>query len=406
MEPVMKIKINAKNVKTLPLSDEGRATAYSDGRGLSVVVEPGAKGITRSFNFRFTFAGKPAIKRMKHVDEMTLDEARTQAGKYRDMVSEGKDPRREVDATAAGQVSFKQYLDANWDDITGGKPRDHYRWNYNMDKVSKLFDRAIATITHDDVYEAIKPFWRSNPATAPEVLQKAGLVFRHAKVRRLRADNPADVTELRDLGLKKVDREVAHHRALPFAELPAFLQKLAYQPELSARCLEWCILTAARSGEAREARWSWRNKDHTVVTIPAEFTKTGIAHAVPLPTQLTAMLGKLPRTGDLLFPSPQRAGHEPYFPHALLEMLTRVLSDETPTVHGFRTTFRDYAAALRLEEDAVLELCLGHEIGNDARKAYRGNDLVERRRPVMQAYADFALGAAPKGKVVPFKKSA
>jgi integrase len=404
--------ITAKNVATLPLSDEGKKRAYHDGGGLYVICEPGAKGINRSYNFRFTIGGKEAWHRIAHVDDLSLSAARDKAGEYRVMVNEGKDPRRVIGTTAAGQETFKAYLTKHWDSITGGKPLDHYRWNYIIAQVPKLHGMPIGVITNDDVHEAIKPFWRSHPASAPEVLQKVGKVFRHAKVRKLRVDNPADIRELRDLGLPKTNHKAKHHNALPFAELPAFMKKLAYQPEMSARCLEWCILTAARSNEARQARWTWLNADMTTITIPGEYMKNGQEHVVPLATQLTEMLAKLPRTSEYIFPSDYSFGcNKPYYPHALLFMTNRVLGltgekpAQTIKVHGFRSTFRNYAADKRLDEDAILELCLAHEIGNAARKAYVGN-LVERRRPVMQAFADYALGAAPKGKVVPIKKTA
>jgi len=405
-------KITAKNVATLALSAAGGKAYHHDGGGLYVIVEPGAKAINRSYNFRFTFAGKEAWHRMANIDDLALSAARDKAAEYRVMIKEGKDPRRAIDTTAAGQETFKDYVTKNWDSITGGKPLDHYRWNYIINQVPKLHGMPIGIITNDDVHEAIKPFWRSHPASAPEVLQKVGKVFRHAKVRKLRVDNPADIRELRDLGLPKTNHKPTHHNSLPFEELPAFMQKLAYQPEMSARCLEWCILTGARSNEARQARWTWLNADMTTITIPGEYMKNGQEHVVPLATQLTAMLAKLPRTSEYLFPSSHTFGsNKPFFPHALLFIANRALglTGENPTktikVHGFRSTFRNYAAEKKLDEDAILELCLAHEIGNAARKAYLGN-LVERRRPIMQAFADYALGATPKGKVVPFKKTA
>jgi len=404
--------LTAKGVANLPLSDEGKKKAHLDAGGLYVVCEPGAKGINRSYNFRFTFAGKEAWHRMGTIADLTLQAARNKAREYRVMVNEGKDPRRFIDTTAAGQETFRSYLDKHWEDITGGAPRDDYKWSYAVGKVEALHNMPIGAITNDDVHKAIKKFWYAHPSSGQAVLHKAGKVFRHAKARKLRLDNPAAFDELRDLGLAPARevKPIVHHNALRFVELPAFMHKLAYQPEITARCLEWCILTGARSGEAREARWEWLSPDMTTLTIPGAFMKTGEAHVVPLPTQLTAMLAKLPRTGELIFPSQHTFGvHKPLLPHALLTMANRVLGlegkkgTETIKVHGFRSTFRDWAAVYRVEEDWVLELCLAHDVGSAVRGAYQRDAILERRRAVMQAFADYATG---KSVVVPFAKTA
>lgn len=396
----------AREVPTLPLTPEGKAKLHSYGRGLGVLVEPGKDAPTRSYNFRFTFAGKPAIMRMGRVDELTLRAAVDKANEYRTMIRDGKDPRQVAATTAAGQMTFKQYADQAIPHLAGETPDPI--WAQAISKVTKLHDLPIATITLGQVYDAIKPYWLKRPVTASRCMPKIAKIFNRARLEKIRVDNPALTEDLYGMGLvpPRETNPVKAHEALPFADLPAFMQKLAYETTITARCLEYAILTGARSQEAREARWSWLNADMTTVTVPGEFMKAGKAHTVPLPTQLTAMLATLPRTGERIFPTPYSFGStNAIYPAALQKLVKRVTGNPTITAHGFRSTFRDYAAVHRLEEDFVLELCLAHEpAGGQVRAAYQRDVIIERRRKVMQAFADYALDVAPKGVVVPFKR--
>ena len=403
--------LNAKQIPTLPLTDDGKTKMHGDGRGLSVLVEPTKGGIVRSYNFRFTSPadGKQQIMRLGHIDELTLAAARERAYKYRAMLLDGKDPRHAIANTGAGQVTFKQYADENWDALTGGKPLDHV-WCSSMRKLVGLHHLPIGTATLDQVYKVIEPLWRAHPIMTAAALQRASKIFNHARVRKLRPDNPALLEDLQALGLERARklRPIKPHEALPFAELPAFMHQLSYHKGPCARAVEFAILTATRSQETREARWSWLNADMTTITIPKEYMKKRKEHVIPLATQVTEMLRTLPRTStEWIFTSPHDSNViAPLGAHALLNQANRVRPGATPIkLHGFRSTFRDYAMVNRLEEDFVLEVCLAHApAGGSVRAAYARDNLIERRRAVMQAWADFATGKAAPANVVPFKK--
>jgi len=413
-EPIMKFHgdLKADKLATLPLSPEGKATTHSDGRGLVVVVEPGKAGPTRTYNYRFTFNGKGAILRMGRIDEMNINEARRRVMGYRQMVLDGKDPRQQAAIAAAAGMTFKQYADEAIPHLAGETP--DAIWSFAVRTVADLHKLPIATITRNQVYEAIAPYWREHPVQASRCVPKLCKIFNRARLNGLRVDNPCLLEDLYGLGLKppRSMKPVEAHAALSVDELPAFLQRLAYQPDISARCLEYAILTGARSQEARQARWTWLNADMTTVTIPAEFMKAGRVHTVPLATQVTELLRRMPRNHDLIFPSHYSyEGTKAMRAPALVDVANKAhVGDKPITVHGFRSTFRVFAGTPKLEERMVLELCIAHETRTPTELAYdrepdgSPNLYLERRRPVMQAWADYATGVVPAANVVPFRR--
>ena len=402
-------------IASLPLTPDGKKRMHSDGRGLSVICEPTKKGITRSYNFHFTWVGQKVIKRMGDISEMSLRAARDKATKYRLGLKDGIDPRRVADGPL-GQETFLQYWDKIKADLIHTRAHE---WQYAIDLMAPLHDRPIGAISLDEVNDTIKGYWKAHPVSASRYLMKIFAVFDHARVRKLRPDNPALLADLYALRAIKPPRELAPvvpHPALPHADLPAFMTKLRYETSMTARCLEFCILTASRSQEARLAQWSWLNADMTEITMPGDVTKNGtvikkgvmkagVKHTIPLPTQVTEMLRKLPRTCDLIFPTAYGFDRDKaMYPLALIELANRLhLGNTRIKVHGFRSTFRDWALVNKKEERWVLEMCIAHETRSATEKAYARDEAVDRRRPVMQAFADYALSAAPKVKVVPLR---
>ena len=170
----------------------------------------------------------------------------------------------------------------------------------------------------------------------------------------------------------------------------------------------FAILTALRSQEAREARWSWLNADMTQITIPAEYMKAGEEHTVPLATQVTAMLKSLPRSGELIFPSQKEYGkHVPMLDKAPRHVIKRIPGGEGLTLHGFRSAFRQYLGEKTGTARDIAEYCLAHAIGeNLVERAYLDGALfLDQRRVAMQAWADYATGTVP-ANVLPFKRVA
>jgi integrase len=190
--------------------------------------------------------------------------------------------------------------------------------------------------------------------------------------------------------------KVKHHAALPFAELPEFMQALRELPDVGARALEFTILTAARVGEVRGATWDEINGD--VWTIPAERTKAGREHRVPLSPRALAIVDELRRLRVSQFIFPGRKG---CLCHATFRAVLHRAERPDLTTHGFRSTFRDWAAECTNFPRELAELALAHRVGDDTERAYQRGDLLERRRKLMAAWASYC--SEPRGTVIALK---
>jgi integrase len=196
-------------------------------------------------------------------------------------------------------------------------------------------------------------------------------------------------------------RKTKHHSALPYPELPAFLVKLREQDGIAARALEFTILTAARTGEIIGGRRSEVDEKNKVWTVPAERMKAGKEHRVPLSDRALQILADVNTSGDkcddFLFPGRSRG--EPLSNMAMLTVLRRMGRSDL-TVHGFRSTFRDWAAERTKFPNEVTEMALGHAIGDKVEAAYRRGDLFEKRRQLMQAWMNYCAQAELSRNVV------
>jgi integrase len=237
---------------------------------------------------------------------------------------------------------------------------------------------AVQSIDTGLVIKVIEPLWRTVPETASRLRGRIESVLDWATVRGYRSgDNPARWRGHLDALLPaptKV-RRVKHHAALPYAELPAFMASLGAQEGIAARCLEFVVLTAARTGEAIGARWN-EIKDG-VWTIPAERMKGGIEHRVPLSKQALAILDQMKGNGsDYVFPSTIES--QGLSNMAMLKLLARMDRADI-TVHGFRSAFRDWAAERTSYPNHVVEKALAHVVGDKVEAAYRRGDLFDKR---------------------------
>jgi len=191
-------------------------------------------------------------------------------------------------------------------------------------------------------------------------------------------------------------RKVEHYAALPYRDVPGFVMKLRGLEGVGARALEFLILTAARTSEVIGARWEEFDLDGRLWTIPAERMKAGREHRVPLSAAAIATIRKFEklRVGEFVFPSPKLT--RPLSNMAMLMVLERMGRDDL-TAHGFRSTFRDWAAEQTNVPGEVAEMALAHAVGDKVEAAYRRGDLFEKRRELMEAWADYCLGpASPK----------
>ena len=243
----------------------------------------------------------------------------------------------------------------------------------------------------------LQPIWTARHTTATRVRHRISAVMKWAVAQGHRPDNPAG--EALGAALPKVDARSVHFRALPHGKVGAALASVRQSDaSLSVRlALEFLVLTAVRSGEARGARWDEMDAKAAVWTIPATRMKAGREHRVPLSDRALAVLDEARgiRDGELVFPSPRG---RPLHPGSLNRLLGDLGIDAVP--HGFRSSFRDRAAECTDTPHAVMEAALAHAVRNPVEAAYARSDLFERRGVLMQAWADHAGGVSrpPAGK--------
>jgi integrase len=266
----------------------------------------------------------------------------------------------------------------------------------------------VSAIDTGLVMRALEPMWTATPETASRVRGRIESVLDWAKVHGYRSgENPARWRGHLDklLPKKAKVRKVEHHAALPFAEIGAFMAELRTQEGTVARALEFAILTAARTNEVRGARWGEFDVEARTLTVPDGRMKAGKEHRVPLSGRAMAIVEAMSavRTGDLVFP-----GYHPEKPlsaGALLVHLMDTMGRGDLTVHGFRSTFRDWAAESTSFPSAVVEMALAHAVGNAVEAAYRRGDLFDKRRPLMDAW-DVECSRPARGAVVPMTRKA
>jgi integrase len=251
----------------------------------------------------------------------------------------------------------------------------------------------VADIETAHIEKALGPIWDKIPETASRVQKRIEHVMNYAIGGKLRTgDNPARREYLK-ARLGKLQKGNGHHAALPFVEAPAFMAELRERDSVSARCLEFTILCAARTGEAIGARWS--EIKGKVWIIPAERMKSDREHRVPLSDRAVEILKTLPQRGVHVFTGTNR---RPLSNMAMLELLRGMSPGHT--VHGFRSTFRDWAAERTNYPEFVVEMALAHAVGDDVVKAYKRTDLFTRRTRLMKQWADFLAKPRPLATAV------
>ena len=263
-----------------------------------------------------------------------------------------------------------------------------------------LRNMPVDTVSTDDVLSVLKPIWTEKPETASRVRGRIEKVLDAAKAKGFRAgENPARWRGHLDHLLPRPSKLTrGHHAAMPYEEVPAFIASLRERDALAAVALELCILTAARSGELLGMRWDEIDLQNAVWSLPAGRMKAGRPHRVPLSTRAVAILRKLEKSkrGEFVF-----AGHAPGKPlsNMAMDMVLRRMGVDV-TVHGFRSSFRDWAGNETPSPREVVETALAHVIGDKAEQAYRRSDALEKRRKLMEAWASYCTAAHRKGRAV------
>lgn len=375
---------------------------YCDGGGLYLQV---SNARSKSWVFRYTLNGRKRDMGLGSLATFTLAEARERARKMRQFVASGIDPiddRKAKRAGAATMLTFRQcaerYIaahEASW--RNGGA-----EWLASLAKhaFAVMGDMPVSAIGLSDVLRAIEPMWAKQPVRLNIVRNRIEMVLDWAKVRGLcQGENPARWKGHLEtlLPSRKKVAPVKHRAALPYCEVGAFMAELRSLADMSARVLEFQILTVARSGEVVAARWDEIDLAERVWTIPAERMKAGRAHRVPLNDTAIGVLAQQAALWENEFVFPGRRPGQPINIDASMRPIEKL--GLKITAHGFRSTFSDWAAERTAYPREVVEMALAHTIGNKVEAAYRRGDLFEKRRKLMDAWASFCE-TARVGQVV------
>ena len=369
-----------------------------DGGGLYLQV---SDADTKSWLFRFMLAGRARSMGLGALHTVSLAEARSEAARCRKLTREKIDPiearkvsRGEAALEAAKTITFAQcaqtYIEAHragWKNVKHAQQWENTLTTYAYPVFGSL---PVASVDTALVMRCLEPIWKDKAETAGRVRGRVESVVDWATVRGYRiGDNPARWRGHLDklLPARAKVRKVEHHAALPYKDVPAFVAALRKQTGVAAQSLEFTILTATRTSEVLGALWSEINVHERVWTIPAARMKAGAEHRVPLCDRAMKMLKAL-RTLSSGYIFPGQRAKQPLSNMAMLMLLKR-MQHESLTVHGFRSSFRDWAAEKTNTPHEVCEMALAHTIGNKAEAAYRRGDLFERRRALMAQWQHY-----------------
>lgn len=381
---------------------------YADGGGLYLQVGPTG---SKSWLFRYTRRGKAHEMGLGAANVLSLAEAREAAASVRQILAAGIDPleereaeRKRQKAEASSGITFTECASAFIKAHKSGWRNEKHatQWDSTIKTYAEpvLGALPVQAVDLETVLKVLEPIWKTKPETAARLRGRIEAVLDWAAVRGYRsADNPARWKGYLDKLLpprSKVQR-VRHHPALPYEEIGAFMAKLRQREEGTARALEFTILTASRTSEALNARWDEFDLDAKVWSIPGERMKAGKDHRVPLSEAAMVILARMTevRQGAFVFPGQRK--ERPLSNMVFLQLLKRMGRPEL-TAHGFRSTFRDWAAERTAFSREVAEMALAHTIGDKVEAAYRRGDLFDKRQELMESWAGFCAISSTRGK--------
>lgn len=363
-----------------------KAGMHGDGGGLYLKVLPTGG---RSWQLRCRVHGRVRYMGLGSAEFVSLSEARKAAHHYRGVARAGGDPfseRRKV----GGIPTFADAAKTVWAEQiepTATNAKHAAQWINTLRTYAfpEIGDRAVDTIASDDVLRVLQPIWLTKPETARRVRQRLRTVFDWTIVKRYRTDaNPVHGIEK---ALAKQGDRAKHFAALPWQDLPTLWPQLEAAAGMGALALRFVILTAARSGEVRGARWSEFDLNAKVWTVPANRMKAKTEHRVPLSDAAVEILEAVQGfDNDLVFPSSKPG--RPLSDMTLAAVLKRL--DVPVTVHGFRSTFRDWCSDRGNVGREVAEAALAHTLSSKVEAAYSRSDHFDRRRHAMEQWAQFA----------------
>ena len=379
------------------LTDRGCKAAsgvqlLSDGGGLYLNI---SKAGSKSWSFIWRKGAKRNEMGLGGYPAVSLAQARTRAAECRELVADGHNPiaerrKEEVPTFGACADAFIASMEGQWKN-----DKHRAQWRMTLETyAAPIRKESVSEVNTDDVLRVLQPIWQKRPETASRLRGRIERVLDFAKVRGWRSgENPALWRgHLAHILPARTARSRGHHAAMPYVEVPSFFALLHEHDAIAARALEFLILTAARSGEVREATWDEIDFEAGVWFVPGERMKMGKPHRVPLSGPALRLLDGLYqlRVSDFIFPGQKAARPMSNMAYA---MLMRRIQLGHFTVHGFRSAFRDWAGDETSFPRELAEQALAHQIGNEVERAYRRSDALNKRRELMDAWAEFCVGA-------------
>jgi integrase len=378
---------------------------HADGGNLYLTISKTGAGVSRRWTFLYSLAGKQREAGLGPAAAVTLAEAREKAARYRSMLAKGIDPltaKKAGQEAAAARKTFGQCADElikskrrEWrSDVHAGQ------WRTTIDSYcGPILGMPVDAIDTAAVLGVLQPLWQRVPETASRLRGRIEAVLDYAKAHGWRSgENPAAWRGHLALILPKRGKLTrGHHAAMNYRDIPAFIAKLRERESVPVAALEFLILTAARLGEALGATWDEFDRDANVWTIPAARMKAAKEHRIPLSTGAIAIVDRMAstRTGPLVFPG-QRRGRP------LSKAALAALVPGAATIHGFRSSFRDWAGEETSFPREIADQALAHATGGAVEQAYRRGDALEKRRALMEAWANYCEPSAA-GNVVPMR---
>jgi integrase len=372
---------------------------YADGDGLYLLVN---NPTSRSWAYRYSLEGRGHWKGLGSASAVNLANARKLRDKMRlevkvngvDVVAEHKRERQEASSKA---VLFRDvaesYISAQVSHWRGNGSAEQWRQSLSTYVLPKIGHKPVGEIMRSDILATLEPIWTAIPETARRIRNRIEAIFDFATARELRSEelaNPA-ARRLIELGLPKQSKQNGnHHAAMPYEQVPRFMQLLRKRETMTALALEFTILNAARIGEVIGARWDEIDRVEAAWTIPGERMKAGRPHRVPLTKQALHVLdraAKLNPQSELVFVNSVGG---PLTPIAMWMSAKRAGLRET--IHGFRSSFRDWAREETSFDGELAEVALAHQIKNKTEAAYARGQLFGKRRKLMEAWADYCGG--------------
>jgi integrase len=395
-----------QQLSTPRVKAERRRGWHADGGGLYLQVTGNAK----SWVFRYSTDGRARAMGLGSVELVSLAEARNRALANRRLLLDGIDPLEQRRATkdavrleAARAMTFedcaKAYVEAHRPRWRGVRHAE--AWGASLANHAEMLARLpVQAIDLPLILKVLEPIWSEKPNTAARVRARIERVLDWATVRGFRkGDNPARWTGHLDHLLPGHGTvKVRHHAALPYVEVAGFVAELRERQEVSARAFEFLILTAGRTSEVLNATWDEFDTEREIWVISAERMKSKREHRVPLSDRARDIVIEMEkrRKGSFVFAGGSASGYS----NTTLLMLLRRMGRGDLTAHGFRSTFRDWAADRTNFAREVCEMALAHTISDKVEAAYRRGDLFEKRRRLMQAWARWCGSTQPAGQLV------